>query len=114
MQGYRRAEIKAIVGMHAKKGYSTPRTSSAGNTSTGATGQTDLEQASHRAADVLRLGGLSADEGTIMEGVFACGTTKAIDCVVPFLSPLLYMLPAEAGATIHFVTCCLTFHTALI
>lgn len=110
MQGYRRAEIKAIVGMHAKKGYSTPRTSSA---NTGATGQTDLEQASHRAADVLQLGGLSADEVTIMEGVFACGTTKAIDCVVPFLSPLLYMLPAEAGAMIHFAISCLTFDTGL-
>ena len=112
MQGYRRAEIKAIVGMHAKKDYSTPRTSS--SASTGATGQTDIERASHRAADVLRLGGLSADEVTIMEGVFACGTTKAIDCAVPFLSPLLYMLPAEAGATTCFATFYLTFHTTLI
>eukprot|EP01043_Picozoa_sp_COSAG02_P056507 COSAG02_NODE_6708_length_3407_cov_3.645103_3_plen_160_part_00 len=99
LQGYKRAEIKAIVGMHAKEGYNTPRTASGSSADQG--DSLVYDQASHRAADVLRLGGLSADEVTIMEGVFACGKTKARDCVVPFLSPMLYMLPAEAGPRPH-------------
>lgn len=104
LQGYKRAEIKAIVGMHAKEGYSTPRTASGSPADQGDSNVYD--QTSQRAAEVLRLGGLTADEVTIMEGVFSCGKTKARDCVVPFLSPMLYMLPAEAGprpypATFH-------------
>ena len=55
-----------------------------------------------RAKEILRLGGLTEDEVTIMQGVFACGTTKAHECVVPFDSPQLYMLPAEATvSTVH-------------
>eukprot|EP01043_Picozoa_sp_COSAG02_P076749 COSAG02_NODE_16458_length_1081_cov_1.567210_1_plen_122_part_00 len=107
MQGYKRAEIKAIVGMHAKQGYNTPRTASDGALQGSHEDQGDSNgngQAGQRAADVLRLGGLSADEVTIMEGVFACGKTKAGDCVVPFLSPMLYMLPAEAGPGPHSAT----------
>ena len=69
MQGYKRAEIKAIVGMHAKQGYTTPRTASTGAAPSNALAdspadQSINDQAGQRAADVLRLGGLSADEVT--------------------------------------------------
>lgn len=109
MQGYKRAEIKAIVGMHAREGYTTPRTSVASAEDAAYAGercQGDSygKEISDRATNVLRLGGLSADEVTIMEGVFACGTRQARDCVVPFQSPLLYMLPAEAGPAPHLST----------
>ena len=107
LEGYKRAEIKAIVGMHAREGYTTPRTSVAGSEDAVSADQGDgygSTEISDRATNVLRLGGLSADEVTIMEGVFACGTRQARDCVVPFQSPLLYMLPAEAGPSPHLST----------
>lgn len=104
MEGYKRAEIRAIVGMHAKKDYSAPLRSTGSHGGGADQSGSGDSKVGERAENLMRLGGLSGDEVTIMEGVFACGTTTAKDCVVPFKSGSMYMLPAEAGPAPKSVT----------
>jgi metal transporter CNNM len=87
VEGYMRAEIKAIVGMHR---------SGEDDTAHGTGAQS-------KAAHMLRLGGLTDDEVTIMQGVFECGSLRARDCMVPFSSPNLYMLEAAAVLDEHLM-----------
>ena len=76
MQGYKRAEIKAIVGMHAKQGYTTPRTASTGAVPSNAlvdspADQSINDQAGQRAADVLRLASDFERHATAYDGSYA-------------------------------------------
>lgn len=90
VQGYQRAEIKAIVSMH---GDPAPHSRTVPGVGAAAA---DATAAAHdRATDMLRLGGLTTDEVMIMQGVFACGTLQVMDCMLDFDSPDLFMLDSR-------------------